>query len=232
MARDDPLPSAALVIVGTVCDSIVVGPVIQRMVPSASEPASSSIFEPERGDEHRAGFAVDRAEREVRVQVVAVEVDGFTTDQGHEDREVLAHVGAGLRERVAEHVLDHDLVREADAEGEAVAGRRLHGAGLRREHHRVPRVGRHHCRAELDGRDLPADDGEGGERVDPEDLREPVRGEALLGCGRAASATIPSIEPPSTAAPPKIPICIDCSFTGEPCYSACLPHGKCISKRT
>ena len=38
--------------------------------------------------------------------------------------EVLAHVARGLLERHAEHALDHDLVREADAEHEATAASR------------------------------------------------------------------------------------------------------------
>ena len=37
--------------------------------------------------------------------------------------EVLAHVPHRLVERQAEHVLDHHLVREADAEREAAAAR-------------------------------------------------------------------------------------------------------------
>src|SRR5687768_9140231 len=38
-----PASSAALLIDGTMCDSTVAGPVIQVVVPSASEPASFSI---------------------------------------------------------------------------------------------------------------------------------------------------------------------------------------------
>ena len=44
------------------------------------------------------------------------------------------------------------------------------------EHHRVPRVRRDDAGAELDARHLAPDDRQHGERVDPEDLRDPVPG--------------------------------------------------------
>ena len=50
-----------------------------------------------------------------------------TDEERAEDVEVLGHVAGRLLEAHAQHVLDDDLVAEADAEREPVAGRRLHG---------------------------------------------------------------------------------------------------------
>ena len=72
--------------------------------------------------------------------------------------EVLAHVAHRLVERQPEHVLDHDLVRQPDAEHEAPAARGLHGERLLRHRQRVAAVGRHDAGGELDAGHLAADD--------------------------------------------------------------------------
>ena len=88
---------------------------------------------------------------------------------------------SGLLERQAEHVLDHDLVREPDARARAAARGDVHRERLLGEHHRVARVGGDDPGAELDAGHLAADDREHREVVEPEDLRDPVAAEALFG---------------------------------------------------
>ncbi len=85
-----------------------------------------------------------------------------------------------LLERVAPHPLDHDLVRQADAQLDASAARRLRGEGLGRERHRVTRVGGHHRGPQLDVGHLPPDDREQAQRLEAEDLWNPVAVEPLL----------------------------------------------------
>ena len=58
--------SAAAVIVGTVCDASVAGPVIHVTVPSATVPASSSIFGPSAATSTGGGGDVGDAERRLR----------------------------------------------------------------------------------------------------------------------------------------------------------------------
>ena len=76
-------------------------------------------------------------------------------EQGHEDRQVLPHVAGRLLERQAEHVLDDQLMGEADAEGETTAGGRLHREGLAGQHHRMAGIGRDDGRSEADRRAPP-----------------------------------------------------------------------------
>src|SRR6185437_51285 len=47
--------------------------------------------------------------------------------------------------------------------------------------HRVPRVGRHHRRAQLDPWHLAARDRQGGQRIQTEDVGHPGRGESVVG---------------------------------------------------
>ena len=94
-------------------------------------------------------------------------------------REVLTHVHCGTIERQAEHVLDHDLMRQPDAEREPAVHRDLSRQRLRGEHHRVARVRRDDTGAEFDARHGAPGDGERGERIDAEDLRRPRRAEAV-----------------------------------------------------
>ena len=69
-------------------------------------------------------------------------------------------------------------MREPDAKRQSSADGRLHGEGLAGQHHRVARVGGHHCRAQFDIRHLATDHGQQGQCVVPEDLRGPGRIEA------------------------------------------------------
>jgi hypothetical protein len=99
--------------------------------------------------------------------------------QRQQHGEVLLHVLGRLGERQPEHHLDHDLVGQADAEREAPAGgvvrrRRLLGHGVR-----VPGERRHHERPELDRRRRRARHRAHRHGVEPEDVREPHRREAV-----------------------------------------------------
>ena len=86
-------------------------------------------------------------------------------------------------ERETEHVLDHDLMREPDAEHEVSAARGLHGERLLRHRHRVPAVGGHDAGGELDAGDFVADDRQRAHRVEREDLGQRVRRETVGLCG-------------------------------------------------
>ena len=90
----------------------------------------------ERGDEHREGSGARDVERAVRAQCLAPAGHRPLVDEGHQDREVLPHVADRLLERVTEHPLDHELVREPDAKGQPPAADGLGGHRLGREHHR------------------------------------------------------------------------------------------------
>ena len=84
---------------------------------------------------------VERAER-VGLQGLAGEGDLLAPQGRKEGGQVLAHVPGRLVERVPEGALDHDLMREADAEDQTVTDGSLHREGLPREHQRMSRVGR------------------------------------------------------------------------------------------
>jgi hypothetical protein len=83
-----------------------------------------------------------------------------------------------LVERQPEDVLDDDLVREADAQDEAPARRRLRAHRLLRHVEGMARVRRHDAGAELDARHLVAGHGDRRHGVDAEDVRHPRRVEA------------------------------------------------------
>ena len=101
----------------------VSGPVIQVIVPSVISPASSSILRPEGGDEDRARLAALDVDGRLGAHGLALEVDGPLVDERPQDREVLPHVADRLVERQAHDRLDHQLVREPDAEREPAVAR-------------------------------------------------------------------------------------------------------------
>ena len=137
---------------------------------------------PERGQEHgrwrRRALHVDRGTSGDRL---ARRRDLAVAQERHEHVEVLADVAQRLVERQPEHALDHQLVREADAEDEPAAADGLRGERLLGQRDRVTRVRRDDRRAELDARHLAAHDREGHERVHPEDLGEPEGREPVVG---------------------------------------------------
>ena len=139
-------------------------------------------------------------------------------EQRHEHREVLAHVPDRLVERQAEHALDDDLVRQADAEHEAAAARGLHGERLLRHRQRMAAVGGHDAGGELDAGYLAADDREHAHRVESEDLGSAYDAKPSASAARA-SATTSSIVRPAVS-PPKMPMLID----PEASCRLCGPH--------
>ena len=158
---------------------MVLGPVIQVMVPAVRAPASLSIWGPRAATMTGTGCWSGMSRVRLAESVSPSAATGPAVDQRHEDVEVLAEVTDRLVEAHAEHVLDDELVRQADAQGEASAGGLLGGEGLGGEHRGVAGVGGHDRRPELDRGGLAADDGQQGEGVVAEDLRRPVAGEAL-----------------------------------------------------
>src|SRR5439155_950721 len=100
-------------------------------------------------------------------------------DERPEDGQVLLHVAVWLREREPEHPLDHDLVREADAEREAAARDGLRRERLLRHRVRVAREGRHHGGPELDAPGLARAQRGRHDRVHAHDVGEPAAHEAV-----------------------------------------------------
>ena len=76
------------------------------------------------------------------------------------------------------HVLDDHLVREADAEGEAVAGGGGGGERLLGKCGRVARIGWRDGGAQANPRHLAPDDGKGGDGIEREDVGHPERMQA------------------------------------------------------
>ena len=81
--------------------------------------------------------------------------------QRQQDVEVVAHVAGRLVERVAEHPLDDDLVRQADAERETSVEGGLRRHRLLGQRRRMTRIRRDHGRAEFEPRHVAAGDREG-----------------------------------------------------------------------
>ena len=105
--------------------------------------------------------------------LLAVVVDGLAPNQWHEHFEVLAHVGGAPLVGEAEHVLDDQLVGQADAQGETSRGGRLGGEGLLGDGRRMPGVGGRDRRAEADALGLAADEGQGRDGVEGKDVGQP-----------------------------------------------------------
>ncbi len=162
--------------VGTMWDSMVNGPVIQVTVPEAKRAASLSMTGPRAATRTGGGGAsMVSAPKVAAFKVSPVYATCSPAKQRHEDREVLPHVASRLLERLAEDVLDHHLVREADPQGQSSAGCGLHGQCLAGKHHRMARIGGNHRRPQLDIRYLSAHHSQERQRVVPKDLRRPRR---------------------------------------------------------
>ena len=102
--------------------------------------------------------------------------------QRQQHGKVLPHVPDRLAEVVPVPVLDHDLVRHADPEDQAATAAGCgRGQRLLREGGRMARVGGDHGRPQLDPAHLVPDDGERGQRVQPEDVAQPDRREPVVG---------------------------------------------------
>ena len=90
--------------------------------------------------------------------------------QRGEHLQILAHVYGRLIEGEPQHPLDHELVREADAQGKAALGGDTRGEGLLRHGRGVAGVGRNHRRSQLDAARRPPHEGQGGKGVEAEDV--------------------------------------------------------------
>src|SRR5690606_36282988 len=136
----------------------------------------------EGGDEDGDALLAGDGEGEVGGDGLARVGDRVALEQRGEHLEVFAHVPDGSGEVVAEHVLDDDLVRQADGEGEPAGPDGEGGAArLLGECAGVARVGGDDGGADGDLGDAAARDGEGGERVESEDVRQPGRVEPFVG---------------------------------------------------
>ena len=76
-------------------------------------------------------------------------------------------------EAVAVHIVDDDLVGQADAEDQPAAHRRSGRQRLLRQHGRMAGISRHDGRAQPDAGDLAPRHGQRGERVEAEDVGHP-----------------------------------------------------------
>ena len=151
---------------------MVAVPVIQVMVPSATRPASLSMVSA-RAATRTGGASTLAMSSGAKALVVTRSPSQRTVSprsSGISDVRYSLHVGGRALVAHAPHPLDHHLVGQADAEEEPVARRHLHGEGLLGQHHRVPRVHRHHPRAQADAGHLGAGDGQERQRIGPEDL--------------------------------------------------------------
>jgi hypothetical protein len=134
-----------------------------------------------RGEQHGHGAGPWRGQADVRMKRASGDVDGSAVEQRPQDRQVLAHVVGGPVEAVPVHVLDDDLVRQPDAEGQpAGPDRERRGQRLLRQHRRMPRVGGHDGGAELDAWHLAARHRQRGQCLESEDVRDPHRREPVI----------------------------------------------------
>ena len=166
-------------IVGTVWSASVAGPVIQVTVPSVCVPASSSIFGPSAATS--TGHGDDPAMLKPPL------ADRVSPENETEPSRISGNRIARYS-RMCRSGLSNDMPNMVSitiwcdrpmpsVKRPPVAPWAVERLG--RQHHRVPRVGRHDGRAELDAGHLASDHRERGDRVVGEDLRQPERVEAL-----------------------------------------------------
>ena len=113
-------------------------------------PARSSIFSPSAATRIGHGGGLDREPAARARAPLPSSDDGLACEQRFQREQRLLHARERPRVALAEHALDHQLMRRADAEHEPAAGRRLRGERLRRERDRMASVDRHDRGAELD----------------------------------------------------------------------------------
>ena len=138
----------------------------------------------ERRQKHRRRGDVGDVERVVHAERIILDVDHARSRE-----RLLEHIEVGAQRRhrtvvgEAEHLVDHPVVRHTETKAQPALAHCLRGQRLLRQRDRMPRLHRHHRRADLDARGLDADDGRGGEGVElVGDLRNPHGGEpGILG---------------------------------------------------
>src|SRR5206468_627206 len=98
----------------------------------------------ERREEDGDTAFVRNGQADLALHSLAGEGGGLVVQEREEDGQVFVHVPQRALERVAVHLLDDDLVGQADAEREAARPGRDGGrTRLLRQNGRVPRIGRH-----------------------------------------------------------------------------------------
>ncbi|MCX5738209.1 MAG: hypothetical protein NTZ61_06885 [Proteobacteria bacterium] len=133
----------------------------------------------ERRNDHRQRRPTRTVQRAIHAVQVALERDRLALRERHQHFEVLAHLLGRLRVRKPEHVLDHDLVREPNAEHEAALARGLRGQRLLRDREWMTwRRGRNAGR-QLDARRLASRDRQHRDRVVAKNIGQRVKIEAL-----------------------------------------------------
>ena len=126
----------------------------------------------------------------VHLVCLAVEIGGFIARQWHENAEVLTKVTHWLVVRHTEHVLDHDLVAQANTQCEAIARSGSHGVALLCDGVWVTRECRNYRGSQLDTRNLTTNNGQCGQRIVSEDVGSPVARETVLLCRTGLSDDI------------------------------------------
>jgi hypothetical protein len=121
-------------------------------------------------------LGVEGGRRAVRLTLV---LHGLEPRQRAEHTEVVADVSDRLVVAQPHHVLDHDLVAQADAQRESATAGGADREALLSDRQRMARERRDDRRAELDPRHLAADERQRREGVVAEDVRHPVRVEAV-----------------------------------------------------
>ncbi len=118
-------------------------------VPSADTTGEREHAGLQRREQQRRRGRARKREPRVRGHGLAVDVDGTVAQQRPERVEVLAHVTRRAVVRQPVRLLDGHAVREPDPEHQPRSGRGVDRERLRRQRHRMPRVGGDHRRAEL-----------------------------------------------------------------------------------
>ena len=144
-------------------------------------PGDPQHLRTERGDEHDGSGGAGHVDRPVHAELLAVEGHRLPSSSGISTSRYSRRWRTGLSND-RPHMLSTTIWWDRPMPRHSRPPRGgLHRQRLLGQHHRVPRVRRHHRGAQLDARHLPPDDGQRGQRVVAEDLRHPVRVEAAVG---------------------------------------------------
>ena len=175
-----PAPSAALLMRGTMCVSRVFGPTIQVIVPSVISPAMRSITGASAAMSTGGGAGTGTETAALTRKNSPLKLTRPSRIRGKEHRKILPHVDRGPLVRQPPHPFHNRRVRQADAEVEPPAARRLGRQRLLRHDVRVSRIRRYDGCSHLDAACLLPGQREDGEDVGAEDLPEPDAVESIV----------------------------------------------------